>query len=56
MPEAAAYLGVSATTVRRWVHDGTLRGYRVGKQLRVSPADLAAIIRQEPSGQGDQNS
>ena len=31
--ETAKRLGVSVATVRRWMHDGILRGRRVGPRL-----------------------
>lgn len=31
--QAAKYLGVDETTVRRWIAQGRLKGYRVGPRL-----------------------
>lgn len=46
VPEAAATLGVSSKTVRRWIAAGRLPAYRVGPvALRVDPSDLATIMR-----------
>jgi excisionase family DNA binding protein len=36
LPDAAKYIGVTDRTLRRWIADGTLTGYRLGaKTLRV---------------------
>ena len=40
----ALHLDVSQKTVRRPVDDGQLPVHRVGRQVRVSEADLAAFI------------
>lgn len=56
--EVATRLRVSVATVRRWLHDGTLRGRRVGPRLlRIETAcvkdletcDMAGSV--EESGQ-----
>jgi excisionase family DNA binding protein len=46
----ARRLGVTPQTVRNHVRNGRLRGYRIGRQLRVDPADLAAYIKVEQPG------
>lgn len=38
--EAAEFLGVSERTVRRCIDRGELPAYRVGRQVRIDPADL----------------
>jgi excisionase family DNA binding protein len=46
VPEAARTIGVSPSTVWRWIAADKLPAYRVGpKSIRVKPADLAAVIR-----------
>ncbi|HEX2703342.1 MAG TPA: helix-turn-helix domain-containing protein [Solirubrobacteraceae bacterium] len=51
--QAAAYLGVSLATVRRWSNDGYLHGYRTpGGQRRFSREQLDAFLR-SLSGDGD---
>ena len=37
--------GVSLKTVRRWIASGELHVYRLGRQLRVSQADLATFLK-----------
>ena len=37
---AAESLGVSVKTIRRRISDGTVRGYRVGRLIRVDPDEL----------------
>ncbi|GAB2575911.1 helix-turn-helix domain-containing protein [Microlunatus antarcticus] len=41
----ASALGVDPRTIRRWIADGRLPGYRVGgKLLRVDMADIDALV------------
>ena len=40
----AEQLGVSSKTVRRWIAAGDLPVHRLGRQLRISEADLVAFI------------
>ena len=52
--EAAADLGVSLATVRRWSDAGHLRGYRTpGGQRRFSREQLDAFLRSLSSADGD---
>lgn len=37
---AAERLGVSAKTIRRRISDGTVRGYRVGRLIRIDMEEL----------------
>lgn len=50
--EVAAALKVSATTARRWVRDGSLAAYKVGKrgQLRVRDEDLESFLEKHRIG------
>lgn len=41
LAEAAEIVGVHPVTLRRLIKKGELRAVRVGRQWRVSPADLA---------------
>lgn len=43
--DVAARLRVSSRTVRRWVQDGRLRGFRSGHVVRVYADSLADILR-----------
>jgi len=48
--EAAARVGVSTKTVRRWIASGQLAGYRMGPRLlRVDPDDLDRMLRLIPA-------
>ncbi len=54
--EVATAVKVSETTARRWVRDGSLAAYKVGKrgQLRVKEEDLEAFLeRQRVGGDGE---
>jgi excisionase family DNA binding protein len=52
--EAAAYLGVSTKTIRRWIASGDLSAYRAGPRLiRVDHAELDARLRPIPTAGGD---
>lgn len=42
---AGVQIGVSGATVRNMIRDGRLRGYRIGRQFRVSQADVTAFKR-----------
>tara|TARA_R110001606_G_scaffold102772_4_gene225279 strand:- start:1813 stop:2034 length:222 start_codon:yes stop_codon:yes gene_type:complete len=45
LKQAADALDVSLNTVRNWVKDGTLKGYRLGPRLlRVMVSDLNALV------------
>jgi excisionase family DNA binding protein len=43
--DTAQRLGVSARTVRRWIDEGQLPIHRLGRQIRITEADLIAFIR-----------
>ena len=48
VPEAAALLRVSASTVRRRVHDGTLTNYGLGRAILLSAAQVAEVTGNQP--------
>lgn len=49
--EAAAYLDLSVRTVRRYIHEGRITGYRVGPRLiKLNVAELDTLLR--PVGGG----
>lgn len=43
--EAARLLGLTSQTIRQWVADGRLKGYRVGRLTKVSRAEVVASAR-----------
>jgi len=43
--EAAAELGVSEATMRRWLAEGRIAGRRVGKQWRIARSELGRAVR-----------
>ena len=45
----AEHLKVSTKTVRRWIAAGDLAVHRLGRQLRISDADLAAFLARNRS-------
>jgi excisionase family DNA binding protein len=46
VPEAATILGVSPSTVWRWIASGDLPAYRIGPRfVRVRRSELSAMIR-----------
>lgn len=46
LDEAAVRYGVSVRTLRRWIRNGRVPGYRFGqRQLRVKRKDLDAQVR-----------
>lgn len=52
LEEAAKACGVSNLTMRRWITEGRVRGYRLGSRLiRVEIEDINAMF--EPLGPGE---
>ena len=48
--EAAARVGVSTKTVRRWIASGQLAGYRMGPRLlRVDPDEFDRMLTLIPT-------
>ena len=45
-PQVARHLQVSERTVTQWLRKGHLRGFKVGKEWRVSPRDLTVFLEQ----------
>lgn len=46
--DAADMLGVSVDTIRRRIADGSIRGFRVGRAVRVCEADAWRLARPIP--------
>ena len=42
--EVAALLKVKESTVRSWIHDGSLRAVKLGRDWRVAHTDLEAFV------------
>ena len=42
--EGAEVYGVHAKTLRRWIAEGKVPGYRIGGQIRVKLADLENLV------------
>ncbi len=42
--QVAERLQVHERTVTRWLRDGYVRGFKLGKEWRIAPADLNAFI------------
>ena len=54
-PQVARRLQVNERTVTQWLRKGNLRGFKVGKEWRVSPRDLEVFLEQSanvPAGAG----
>ena len=48
--QASEHVGVTKRTIRRWIADGRLAGYRVGPRLlRVDRAELEALFSAIPT-------
>ncbi len=43
-PQVARRLQVNERTVTLWLRKGHLRGFKVGKEWRISPDDLQAFL------------
>lgn len=50
--DAADRLGVSVETIRARVNDGTIPAARLGKAIRIRPADLDALFVASPAQGG----
>ena len=48
--DVADTLQVSDKTVRRWIERGEMPIHRVGRQIRISAADLATFVRARREG------
>jgi excisionase family DNA binding protein len=44
VPDVAQRLQVSERAVRRWIAEGRLPAVRLGRAVRIRPADLAQLI------------
>ena len=54
-PQVAQRLQVNERTVTQWLRRGHLRGFKIGKEWRVSSHDLEAFLEQSanvPAGAG----
>lgn len=50
LAEAAEQNAVGQRTIRRWIAEGRIKGYRVGpRAIRVEAADLAQLARPIPT-------
>ena len=45
-PQVAQRLQVNERTVTLWLRNGNLRGFKIGKEWRVSSRDLEALLEQ----------
>ena len=43
--QAAAYVGVSAVTIRRWIKAQVFPCHRAGKQWKIEPKELVSCMR-----------
>lgn len=53
LADAAEYLSVSETTVRRMVSGGKLRAFRLGRGLRFVPSDVIDLPTLIPTMKGN---
>jgi excisionase family DNA binding protein len=44
LKEAAARLKVTVKTVKEWLYSGELKGYKAGRQWRITPAAIQAFL------------
>ena len=45
--QIADTLQLTESTITRWLRNGRLRGFKVGRDWRVSPADLDAFLEEQ---------
>jgi excisionase family DNA binding protein len=43
--KAAKLLGLTSETVRQWVASGKIHGYRVGRLIKVSQAEVLGSVK-----------
>ena len=43
-PQVAGLLQIHERTVTRWLRDHYLRGFKLGKEWRIAPADLQSFM------------
>jgi len=43
--DVAAALSVTRRAVQKWIHEGYLKAFRVGKEFRIDPSELEAFKR-----------
>jgi excisionase family DNA binding protein len=53
--EVSQLLRVSVYTVRRWINDGELPAYKVGRGWRISEADISAWLDRKQSTSASRN-
>jgi putative molybdopterin biosynthesis protein len=41
--DVAAALSVTRRAVQKWIHEGELKAFRIGKEFRVDPSELEAF-------------
>jgi len=46
--QVAERLGLHVRTVRNYIRDGRLKAVRIGKQYRIAPEDVDALMGREP--------
>ncbi len=47
--DAAKHASVSQRTIRRWISDGDLQGFRAGRVLRIHARDLESFLARQSS-------
>ncbi len=52
--QVAGRLQIHERTVTRWLRDGYLRGFKLGKEWRIAPADLSAFLERHANQPFDQ--
>lgn len=45
--QAAAQLGIAPKTAQKLMRSGALRGFRIGRRWRTTPAEIDAYIRRQ---------
>jgi excisionase family DNA binding protein len=54
--EVSELLRVSVYTVRRWINDGELPAYKVGRGWRISESDMGEWLNRKQSTPGSSSS
>ena len=52
-PQVARHLQVNERTVTQWLRQGHLRGFKIGKEWRISAHDLESFLEQSANVPAD---
>lgn len=48
--DLAKYFGMHVMTIRRWIYEGKIASFKVGRQVRVTETELQKFIENSKKG------